>query len=225
MLIIVIRTLILYATVVISMRIMGKRQIGELQPSELVVAIMISDLASVPMQDIDTPLVWGILPVFTLIVTEVLLSYWSLKNKKAREILTGKPNIVIYNGRIVESELERLRFNINDLMSELRLNNCYDISEVAAAIIETSGKLSVIKKAGADTVTVDDLSRSKPKKDGLPCIIVTDGSLDEAELKRAKRSEAWLRAELSKKGINSIKDAFLVSLNADGEIYIQKKEK
>lgn len=225
MLIIVIRTLILYATVVISLRIMGKRQIGELQPSELVVAIMISDLASVPMQDIDIPLIWGILPVFTLIVAEVLLSYWSLKSKKAREILTGKPNIVIYDGQIIESELERLRFNINDLMSELRLNNCYDISEVAAAIIETSGKLSVIKKSGANTVTIDDLSRTKTKKDGLPCIIVTDGSLDEAELKRAKRSKAWLKAELSKKGINNIGDAFLVSLNADGEIYIQKKEK
>lgn len=225
MLIIIIRTVLLYATVVVSLRVMGKRQIGELQPSELVVAIMISDLASVPMQDIDLPLVWGILPVLTLIVTEVLLSFWSLKSKKAREILTGKPSIVIYDGKIIESELSRLRFNLNDLLSELRLNNCHDISEVAAAIIETSGKLSVIKHPGAAGATVDDLSGTKPQQEGLPCIIVTDGSLDEAELKRAKRSEAWLKSELSKKGINNIKDVLLVSLNAEGEIYIQKKER
>lgn len=196
---------------------------GELQPSELVVAIMIGDLASVPMQDVDIPLLWGILPVLTLIVTEVLLSYVSLKSKKAREFLTGKPSIIIYDGEIIEDELRKLRFNINDLMSELRLNNCYDISEIAVAIIETSGKLSVIKKPGANEATVDDINGKKTKKADLPCVIITDGILDENELKRARRSEAWLRAELSKKGINNIKDAFFVSVNADGEVYIQKK--
>ena len=107
MLIIVLRTLILYGTVILSLRVMGKRQLGELQPSELVVAIMISDLASVPMQDIDIPLLWGILPVLTLIVAEVLLSFISLKSKSARRLLTGEPNIVIYNGKIIESELRK----------------------------------------------------------------------------------------------------------------------
>lgn len=224
MLIIVIRTLILYGTVIASLRVMGKRQLGELQPSELVVAIMISDLASVPMQDIESPLIWGILPVLTLIVTEVLLSYISLKNRRAREFLTGRPSIVIYNGEIVEEELRRLRFNLNDLMSELRLNNCHDITDVGAAIIETSGKLSVIKKSEANSITVDDLSRTKPKKDGLPCIIVTDGILDKEELRRAGKSEPWLKAELSKHGMKSVNEAFLVSVNAEGKVYIQKKK-
>ena len=139
MLVLVVRTLILYGVVILAMRVMGKRQLGELQPSELVVAIMISDLASVPMQAIDIPLLSGIIPVMTLLVAEVIMSYMSLKSKKMRKFLSGEPSIVIYDGRINEKELTRLRFNINDLLEELRLNNCHDVSDVEVAVIETSG--------------------------------------------------------------------------------------
>lgn len=224
MLIIVIRTLILYTTVIISLRVMGKRQLGELQPSELVVAIMISDLASVPMQDIDIPLLWGILPVLTLIVAEVLLSYWSLKSEKARKLLSGTPNIVIYNGKIIEGELKKLRFNMNDLLSELRLNDCHDVSEVAAAVVETSGKLSIIKKTGANNVTVDDFSGKQPKKEGLPCVLISDGVLSEEELNRSGYSKQWLEKYLKRQKADNIKDIFLMSINPDGEIFIQKRE-
>lgn len=223
MLIIVIRTLILYGTVIVSLRVMGKRQLGELQPSELVVAIMISDLASVPMQDIDIPLMWGILPVLTLLIAEVLLSFISLKSKWARRFLSGEPSIVIYDGTIIESELLRLRFNVNDLLSELRLNGCHDISDVAAAVVETGGKLSVIQKTGARGVTVDDLKREDIKKEGLPCIIISDGTLNKEELRRSGHSQAWLREELTSREIGSIKEVFLLSLNADEELYIQLK--
>lgn len=223
MLIIVLRTLILYGTVIVSLRVMGKRQLGELQPSELVVAIMISDLASVPMQDIDIPLLWGILPVLTLIVAEVVLSFLSLKSKRARRFLTGEPSIVIYDGKIIESELLRLRFNVNDLLSELRLNGCHDISDVEAAVVETSGKLSVIEKRGARGVTVDDLSRKEVKKEGLPFVIISDGTLNKEELKRSQHSLTWLRDELEKQGIKREQDVFLFSLNAEGEMFIQLK--
>ena len=223
MLIIVIRTLILYGAVIVSLRVMGKRQLGELQPSELVVAIMISDLASVPMQDIDIPLMWGILPVLTLLIAEVLLSFISLKSKWARRFLSGEPSIVIYDGTIIESELLRLRFNVNDLLSELRLNGCHDISDVAAAVVETGGKLSVIQKTGARGVTVDDLKRKEIKKDGLPCIIISDGTLNKEELRRSGHSQAWLREELISREIKSAKQVFLLSLNADEEMYIQLK--
>lgn len=223
MLIIVIRTLILYGAVIVSLRVMGKRQLGELQPSELVVAIMISDLASVPMQDIDIPLMWGILPVLTLLIAEVLLSFISLKSKWARRFLSGEPSIVIYDGAIIESELLRLRFNVNDLLSELRLNGCHDISDVAAAVVETGGKLSVIQKTGARGVTVDDLKRKEIKKEGLPCIIISDGTLNKEELRRSGHSQAWLREELISREIKSAKQVFLLSLNADEEMYIQLK--
>ena len=158
MLILVVRTLILYIIVIIAMRIMGKRQLGELQPSELVVAIMISDLASVPMQAIDIPLISGILPVMTLIIAEVMMSYLSLKSKRMRKLLSGEASIIIYDGQIDERELARLRFNINDLLEELRLNSCHDVSDVQVAVIETSGKLSIIPKDSARTATTEDLA-------------------------------------------------------------------
>lgn len=224
MLVLVIRTLILYATVIVSLRVMGKRQLGELQPSELVVAIMISDLASVPMQAIDIPIVAGIIPVFTLIVAEVIMSYVSLKSKKMRKFLTGEPSIVIYDGRINERELGRLRFNINDLLGELRLNGCHDVSDVEVAVIETSGKLSVIPKSNARGVTVEDIEIKNPRREGLPCTLISDGSINQSELKRCGKTYGWLCNELEQQGIQSIKQVFIASLNAEGELYIQKKE-
>lgn len=223
MLNIVVRTLILYVTVVASVRIMGKRQIGELQPSELVVAIMISDLASVPMQALDIPIISGILPVITLIIAEVIMSYLSLKSRRVRRIVTGEPSIVIYDGHINEKEMSRQRFNLNDLLEELRINNCHDISDVAVAIIETGGKLSVIPKDNARSATVDDIKGNKVRHDGLPCMVISDGELNKEELKRSKKSYEWLMASLKKEGIDSIKDVFVASVDAEGEIYLQKK--
>lgn len=225
MLNLVIRTLILYGTVILSLRVMGKRQLGELQPSELVVAIMISDLASVPMQAIDMPLLSGILPVLTLIVAEVLLSYISLKSRRARSFLTGVPNIVIYDGKVIETELRKLRFNVNDLISELRLNGCFDISEVAVAVVETSGKISVIEKQGAQAATVDDIKGNIQKRDGLPYMLISDGRINKEELKRSGHSAAWLSEEIKKYGAGDIKDVFIASLNTADEMFVQRKEK
>ena len=146
MIILVIRTLILYFVVIVSMRIMGKRQMGEMQPSELVVAIMISDLASVPMQTVDIPLISGIIPVLTLIVVEVLMSYVGLKSRFLRRIITGEPSVVIYDGHVNEKELRRLRFNLNDLLEQLRINNYSNIADVYVAVLETNGQLSIIPK-------------------------------------------------------------------------------
>ena len=223
MLVLVVRTLILYGMVIIAMRIMGKRQLGELQPSELVVAIMISDLASVPMQAIDIPLLSGIIPVLTLIVAEVMMSYLSLKSKNVRKFLSGEPSIVIYDGHINEKELARLRFNINDLLEELRLNSCHDVSDVEVAVVETSGKLSVIPKDKARTATVEDLKLCNVRHDGLPCTIVSDGTLNEHELNRAQKDYKWLEKQIKKRGISDIKDIFIASLDAEDELFIQLK--
>lgn len=223
MLILVIRTLILYGMVIAALRIMGKRQLGELQPSELVVAIMISDLASVPMQAIDLPLLSGIIPVMTLVVIEVIMSYLSLKSRGVRKFLSGEPSIVIYDGHINEGELARLRFNINDLLEELRINNCHDISDVAVAVIETSGKLSVIPKDKARNVTTEDLDLQNIRHDGLPCTIISDGLLNERELERAEKDKKWLMDELGKRGVSDIKEVFIASIDAEGELFMQLK--
>ncbi len=223
MLVLVIRTLILYSIVTVAMRIMGKRQLGELQPSELVVAIMISDLASVPMQAIDIPLISGILPVLTLVIAEVFTSFLSLKSRRVRKFLSGEPSIVIFEGHINEGELARLRFNINDLLEELRTNSCNDISDVEVAVIETSGKLSVILKDKSRTVTVEDMGLGNVRHEGLPRIIVSDGELNEDELMRSGKSREWLSKEMRKRGINSVKEIFIASVNTENELFIQLK--
>ena len=186
---------------------------------------MISDLASVPMQAIDIPIISGILPVITLIIAEVLMSFLSLKSRRMRKIISGEPSIVIYDGKINEKELERLRFNINDLLAELRLNSCHDISDVEVAIIETSGKLSVIPKDTARGVTVEDMQNENIRRDGLPCTVIADGELNEKELMRSGKSRKWLDDKLRKNGIKDIKDVFMASVDAEGELFLQKKDK
>ena len=184
MFVLIIRTLILYILVIVSMRIMGKRQIGELQPSELVVAIMISDLAAVPMQTIDIPLLTGIIPVLTLLIAEITMSFVSLKCKKARKYITGEPSVIIYKGHINEKELEKARFTLNDLMEELRLSGYPDVSKVDMAILETNGEISIIDS----------------EKDGMtefPYILVSDGKINKAELLRSGKTVEWLRKRLN----------------------------
>ena len=225
MIIIILRTLILYVIVITSLRIMGKRQIGELQPSELVVAIMISDLAAVPMESVNIPLLSGIIPVLTLITAEVITSFLSLKSKKMRKFIIGEPSIVIYDGIINEHELERLRFNLDDLLEELRLNNCHDISDVAVAVIETSGKLSVIPRDKARSVTVEDMQLKNVRHDGLPCTVISDGRLNETELKRSGKSRTDLMKDIHERGAAEIKDVFIASYDAEGEIFIQLKSR
>lgn len=223
MLILVIRTVILYFTVIIALRIMGKRQLGELQPSELVVAIMISDLASVPMQSIDIPLLAGIIPVFTLIVAEVIMSYISMKSKLLRKLLAGTPSIVIYKGRIKTDELKKIRFNVSDLMEELRVNGYHNIEDVDTAIVETSGKLSIIPKDSAREVTVEDLKIKKPKPDGLPFVIITEGSFEEDEVLRSGFSHDEIKKILARRGVTKISDILVASIDRTGKLFVQFK--
>lgn len=223
MLVLVVRTLILYAVVVIALRIMGKRQIGELQPSELVVAIMISDLASVPMQTIDTPLVAGIIPVLTLISAEIIMSYITLKNRWLRHFVTGEPSIIIYDGHINEKEMEKLRFNINDLIEELRTNNYPNIADIEVAVLETNGQISIIPKAYARAATVKDMNIKNPDKEGLVFLLISDGELNQKELNRSGKSEIWLSGELKKQGIKNVSEVFIASLDLQGKLFVQKK--
>ena len=225
MLIIVIRTLILYAVVIFSLRIMGKRQIGELQPSELVVAIMISDLATVPMESINIPLITGIVPVFTLILAEIMLSFAGLKSRTVRKVIAGSPSVVIYDGVINERELGRMRFTLDDLLEELRLMGFFDISDVAVAVLETSGKISAIPKDNARPATVRDMQLKEVPRDGLPCTIIVDGKLNQYELKRSRKSLDFIKSEIAKRSAGKISDVFILSIDPEGEIYMQMKEK
>ena len=222
MLVFVARTLVIYFVVVVSMRVMGKRQIGEMQPSELVIAIMISDLASVPMQSIDIPLIAGIIPVLTLIVAEIIMSYAGLKSRFLRRIITGEPSIIIYDGHVNEKELRKLRFNINDLQEQLRINNTPNIADVEVAVLETNGQLSVIPKKDARNVTVRDLKIKDAVTERLPCMLISDGTLIKTELKRSGKTEEWLNKELKKRKA-LIKDIFIASYDKNDGLFVQFK--
>ena len=160
-----IRTVILYLLVITGLRVMGKSQIGEMQPSELVVAIMISDLATIPMQEVGIPLMTGVIPIFTLIVMEILLSQLSLKSKKFRRLMTGKPNVVIHNGKILKSEMKKIRFNMDDLNEQLRIQGYTGISDINFAILETNGQLSIIPKPKYKQATVKDVENTLKNKE------------------------------------------------------------
>ena len=142
------RTLILYLAIILALRLMGKRQVGEMQPSELVVTILVSAVASVPMQDIDIPLSHGLVPVLTLIAAEVLISALTLKNSRLRQLLAGKPVPVICGGKLEQSALKKLRLSTDDLLEDLRLNGIFDLRQVQFAQLETNGQLSVLLRSG-----------------------------------------------------------------------------
>lgn len=222
MLLVIIRTIILYATTVLLLRVMGKRQIGQLQPYELVVIIMISELAAIPMQNTGIPLLSGLIPIFILVAAQVTLSYISLKSERARGVICGTPSIVIENSRIVEDELRRLRLNLNDLLEQLRLKNVPDISDVEYAILETSGQLSVILKSEKRPVEPQDLKIS-PQYEGLPITLIIDGQVIKENLNKVDLDVVWLQNELGKYGIKNVKDVFFASLDAHKQLYYQLK--
>lgn len=222
MLILPVRAAILYLLVVLIVRIMGKHQIGQLQPYELVITILISELAAVPMQDTDIPLINGIIPILTLLFIQISLSFLSLKSETARRIICGGPSVLIENGQIMEKELTRLRYSLNDLLEQLRLKNMPNISDVEYAILETSGKLSVIPKSQKRPVNPEDLNINTAYE-GLPLTLIIDGILKKDNLSRANLNEQWLMAELGKYGLTSWKQVFLAALDTSGKLFIQPK--
>lgn len=223
MIILFLRTVIVYGLVVFSLRIMGKRQIGELQPSELVVAIMISDLATLPMSDVSVPLVYGIVPIFTLVICEVFLSFVCLKSEKVRVILSGKPQILIKNGEFNREEMMHARMNVDDLMEELRKLGYFSLSDIDTVVLETEGSLSVVPKSEATPVVTGDFG-IKTNQTIIPPIYISDGKIRQSELRRMGKNEKWLKKILKNNGINSAEDVFVLSEDGNGSIFLQKKD-
>lgn len=202
---------------------MGKHQIGQLQPYELVITIMISELAAVPMQDTDIPILNGIIPILTLLFIQVTLSFISMKSEKARRIINGGPSVLIENGKIVEGELKKIRYNLNDLLEQLRLKGFPNIADVEFAILETSGKLSVVPKSQKRPVNPEDLNINT-SYEGLPVALVIDGEVKKENLARTNLDEQWLLKEINKTGLTAISQVFLASLDSSGKLFIQPKD-
>ena len=222
MIISLIRAVILYTLIIFAIRLMGKRQIGELQPGELAITILISNIAVLPIEDINVPLALGAVPILTLVCFELLISILNMKSSKLRTILSGKPMFVIQNGKINQKAIKALRFTIDDLMEGLRSCEVFDISQVAYAIVETNGSMSVIKKFQSQNVTAQMLEL-KGQPTTIPLVIVSDGKIVDDNLKEVGLTKKWLLNELQNKNINT-KDIFIMTSDPNKNTFITLKE-
>ena len=201
------RTLILYIVIMVAMRIMGKRQVGDMQPSDLVVSLLISEIAAMPIDNIDRPIVNGIIAVFLLVFLETALACISLKSGKLRRVVNGAPVIIINRGKVDRSALKRLRITTDELLETLRSQGVFDISTVQYAIIEPNGQLSVLEKSGGS----------------LAVPVICDGKMQTHFMQSAGISKHEVNSALKKRGI-SAEDVFIMTLDVDGKAFIIKED-
>ncbi|MBE6708962.1 MAG: DUF421 domain-containing protein [Ruminococcaceae bacterium] len=216
------RTLIIYFALLFSIRLMGKRQIGELQVTEFIVTFMLSELATMPIIDKSAPVSYAIVPILLLLSLEVIFSFIISKLPSLKKIFFGSPGVLICRGKIMQHELAKNRIDINELLAELRLKDIADPSDVEYAILEDNGKLSVIKKACASPATPDILSRTV-KEPGVAHPIIICGTVSDIGLKMAERSVDWLRTEL-RRANTSVEDVFLLTVDDLGKTNIIMKD-
>lgn len=215
------RTIILYILVLIVMRFMGKREIGQMQPFELVISIMIADLASTPMTEVGIPILYGIIPIFGMLFMHIAISVINIKSIRMREIICGKPRILIDKGKIDERALIKENFTINELQERLRVNDVNNISDVEYAILETSGQISVILKSEKSPVTCEDLNLPV-EKTKISYDLILDGRIMNDNLKKIEKDQKWLEKEISKFNMLPT-EALIFVLNGDGTYFCQKK--
>ena len=202
---------------------MGKRQVGELEPSELVLSLIIADLASVPMQDYGIPLLTGVVPILTLLSVTMILSVLTMKSVRFRALLCGRPSIVIQNGSLDQREMARNRLTLDELLEELRGKGYTDLSAVKYAILETNGQLSVLPYANQKPPAARDLKVTVSEL-GLPRVLVSDGRLMEHNLKALGHDRPWLDKQLAQRGCRDLSSVFLLLADEADGIYLAKKE-
>ena len=218
------RTVILYFLLIAGLRLTGKRQIGELEPTELVLTMLLSDLAAVPMQDFGIPLLNGVLPIATLLCLSLLLSYCSLRSVRFRSLICGEPTIIIRDGVPQQSAMRHNRFTLDELMEELRCQGVTDMTTVKYAVLETSGQLSVLLRADCQPLTPQQVQLQVSDDVTLPAIIINDGRLLRGNLKSAGYDEKWLKKQLQKEKITEVSRVFLLTVDEQGSVCCIKKE-
>ena len=222
MLITFFRAIVLYIIVLIVMRLMGKREIGELQPFELAISIMIADLASIPMTEIGIPLSNGIIPILGLLVMHLIISMLNLKSNKVREIICGKPRILVYRGKIDEKALKKERFSINELQEKLRSKDIMNLGDVEFAILETSGEITVVQKPNKRNATPEDFG-IMPEYEGIAYDLIVDGKTMTENLRKLGKNEEWLRKQVKAFGLTPDK-VFIATIDGKGQFFCQERE-
>lgn len=202
---------------------MGKRQLGELQPTELIITILISNIATLPLENVDTPLFMGLIPIMTLVILEVIISQINMYFPKCAKIFTGKSMVVIKDGKINQQKLKELRISPDDLLLQLRQEKIFDISQVELAIVETTGKLSVYEKYLYRNATPEDLKLQGDKKQDIPPIpLVINGAINSENLIVTQKTEKWVYDELKKRKTD-IKEVYIMTVDSDNKCNIIKK--
>lgn len=223
MLIAFFRTIILYLLIIAGIRLMGKRQVGELEPSELVLALIIADLGAVPMQDFGIPLLSGVIPILTLLCVTMILSVLTMKSIRFRALVCGRPSIIVADGKLNQKEMHRNRFTVDELMEELRMQGVCELDSVKYAILETNGRLSVLLRAEQLPVTAGQMNL-KSKEHGLPAILINDGKVIGHNLKDRGLDEFWLRKQLKGRHVNGPEQVFLMTIDEADHIFFVLKE-
>ena len=222
MLISIFRVFVLYLLVILVMRIMGKREIGQLQPYELAITLIISELVTLPMEDNAIPLLDGVMPVLTITLAQVTLSYLTTKSQWFQDFISGKYTIIIENGKMIQKNMIKQKYNITELLEQLRMNGVTKIDDVEYAILETSGQLSVILKAPKQPATAEQMLVNTVYE-GLPVNIILDGKIVKENLESAKLTIEDIEKRLKEDELK-IEDVFFANIDAKGEYYIQAKE-
>jgi len=222
MLVSIFRAFILYLLVILVMRIMGKREIGQLQPYELAITLIISELVTLPMENNSIPLINGVIPVFTITLAQLLLSYLTTKSQWIQDFVSGKYTIIIENGKMIQKNMMKQKYNITELLEQLRMNGVVKVDDVQYAILETSGQLSVILKDSKQPITAEQMN-ILTEYEGMPVNIILDGKIVEENLDSAKLTIKDVEKRLKKDKL-TITDVFYASINAKGEYYIQPKQ-
>lgn len=223
MVIAVVRSLILYLVIVLGIRLLGKHQVSELEPAEFVLALIIADIASVPMQDYGIPLLMGIIPIVTLLCLSMILSVLTMKSLKLRALLAGVPSILIRDGTVNQKEMRRTRMTLDEVLEELRLQGYTDLSSVRYAILETNGQLSVLPYTRTKPPSADDLDVAVTDG-GLPLVLINDGRLISANLKRRGLDQTWLDKQLKQHGVSHVRDVFLLTVDETNKTHFIARE-
>ena len=222
MCVILIRSVILYVLVIFAVRLMGKRQLGELQPSELVITILVSNIATLPIEDVNIPIIVGVTPILSLVCFEVMVSWINLRLPELRRLISGSPKIIIRNGCIERDIMRELRFSVDDLLMALRSKDIFDIGEVQYAIVETTGSVSVMKKQPLDTPTRQDMKIAAECSEP-PVLIIADGKFIPQAMESVKLSKAAVEMLLSTNKM-SLNDVFIMTADSSGSCYIADKQ-
>ncbi len=222
MCVVLIRSLMLYLLVIFAVRLMGKRQLGELQPSELVITILVSNIATLPIEDVNIPVIVGVTPILALVCFEVLVSWINLKFPRFRKLISGSPKIIVRGGCIERDILRELRFSVDDLLMALRSKDIFDIREVQYAIVETTGSVSVIKKADLETPTRKDLKISADISDP-PVLIISDGNFIDKAMESLKLSRSAVESLVKANGME-LSDIFIMTVDNSGKCFVADKQ-